>query len=120
MIGVSEFQYTINPLADSGQAQRASGHFQTRETLHEPPQAAAVEPRQVGDVEDHALLMFLEEFIEGQLQLLALDTHLERASQLQNDNSRFEFSLDNVQGCHPDSEKILTGMAKSSQPQLAG
>jgi len=65
--------------------------FKREKTIHDFSQATAVEFAQFAEIEDDTGVPVKEQLIESELQLLALDAHLERPAQLENDDPWFEF-----------------------------
>ena len=90
-IGVSQFQDAINHTGGASETKRTSGCFQAGKTIHDFSQATAVEFAQFAEIEDNTGLAITEQLIESELQLFALDAHLERPAQFEDDDPRFEF-----------------------------
>ncbi len=88
---MSQFQDAINHTGGASETKRTSGCFQARETIHDFSQATAVEFAQLAEIEDNTGLAITEQLIEGELQLLALDAHLERPAQFEDDDPWLEF-----------------------------
>jgi hypothetical protein len=93
-IGMGQFQDAIHHTCDAGETKRASGGFQTGETIHEFSQASAVQLGDSGKIEDDASAVLAEQLIEGKLELLALDAYLKRSAQLQDDDAGLQLFLD--------------------------
>lgn len=98
---MGKFQLAIDRAGAAGEAERAARGLQPGEAVHDPPQAAAVELGEPREVQNNPHVICAEEVIESQLELLALDAHLERAAQLQNDDSGLQFFFDDVHGFLP-------------------
>ncbi len=75
---MSQFQDTINHPSRTGQTKRAAGYFQAGKTIDNFPQATTVEFCQLAEIEDDAGVAVADQLIESQLELLALDSNLER------------------------------------------
>lgn len=93
------FQNAVNHAGGSGEAKRAARVFQPRETIHDLAEAAAIELGKAGQIEDHAWTILADDFIEGQLELLALDTHLQRSGQFENEDAWLQLFFCNVHAC---------------------
>lgn len=76
---MGQFQDAINHTCGAGETKGAAGRFQARETIYDFSQATAVEFGQLAEIEDDACVAVAEQLIECQLELLALDSNLERS-----------------------------------------
>jgi hypothetical protein len=101
-IGVGQLQDAVNHPGGTGETKGAAGGFQTGETIYELSKTATVQPGQLGKIKDDADLAVAEQLIECQLQLLALDSNLERSGQLEDSDSWFEFFFNDLQGRLPN------------------
>ena len=88
-----EFEHAVNHAGRAGEAQRTSGYFQTGKTIDEFSKAAAVELGEFRKVNDDTSVVIADQLIEGELQLLAFDAHLERAAQLEDDDAGLQLFL---------------------------
>jgi hypothetical protein len=100
-IDLRQFQDTADHAGDAGEAQRTAGDFQTREAINDFSDATAIDFGDSGKIEDDAGLFFAEELIDGQLETLALDAHLERSSQFQCHDTGVEFFSNDVHANPP-------------------
>ena len=113
------FQKTFDHAGSARQTERAARGLQAGETIHDLSEAPAVKLGDFGQIENDACLLVAENFIEGQLELLALDTHLERAAQFENDDAGLQFFPDDLHGRLSNGCKILKWMAGHSQSESA-
>ncbi len=118
-IGVGILQNAVNHAGGSGETKRAARMFQFGETIHDFSQASAVELGKAGKIENHSCAIFAEDFIEGELELLALDTHLQGSAELENGDAGLQFLFCYLHMRLPNDGKILKGMAAGSQSQSA-
>src|SRR5215470_7948718 len=114
---MSIFQNAVNHARGPGEAKRSACVLQPGETIHDFAQAAAVELGETAQIEHHAWAIFADDFIEGQLELLALHTHLQRSAQLENDDAWLQLFFCNAHVGLPSDGKIVKGMVASSQSQ---
>jgi hypothetical protein len=96
-IGVGQVQDAFDHAAGSCETEHTSGGLQARKAIYNFSQARTVKSGQPGKVQDHAGAIFAEQFVESQLQLLALDAYLERPAQFKDEDSRLEFFSDDLQ-----------------------
>ncbi len=87
LIGVGQFEDAVNHAGSAGEAKQAPRSFQTGETIDEFSEAAAVELGDLRKINNDMPVIVAKQLIEGELQLLAFDAHLERAAQLENDDA---------------------------------
>src|SRR5712664_726143 len=87
LIGVGQFENAVNHAGSAGEAKQATRSFQTGKTIDEFSEAAAVELGNFRKINNDMPLIVAKQLIEGELQLLAFDAHLERAAQLENDDA---------------------------------
>ena len=87
---MSQFQDAINHIGGASETKRTSGCSQAGETIHDFSQASAVKFAQLGEIEDDAGMAVTDQLIESELELLALDAHLERAAQFKDDDPWLE------------------------------
>jgi len=77
---MSQFQHAINHSSRARKTKRAACGFQTGETIHDFAKPTTIQFGQFAEIEDDAGVAFAKEFVESQLELLALDSNLERPS----------------------------------------
>lgn len=116
---MSQFQKAIDHAGAASETKRAARRFDPGEAIHNFSQAAAVELGEPGEIEDDARLIRAKNFVKGQLELLALDAHLERATQFEYDDPGLQFFLDDLHRCLPVARKILVRMTENTQLQFA-
>lgn len=114
-VGVGQFQDAFDHPSGAGQAKSAAGGFQAGETIDDFSQATAVQFGELAEVKDNLSLSVAEQLVQGELQLLALDTHLERAAQLENHDPWLELFLDDVHEDLSERGLILKRMADNFQ-----
>jgi hypothetical protein len=86
-IGVGQFEDAIDHAGRGGKAKRPPGSLEAGKTIDEFSEAAAVELGDFRKVHNDVLVIVAKHLIEGQFQLLAFDAHLERATQLEDDDA---------------------------------
>ena len=84
---MGQFEDAIDHAGRGGEAKRAPGSFEARKTIDEFSEPAAIELGDFRKVHYDLPVIFAKQLIEGKFQLLAFDAHLERAAQLEDDNS---------------------------------
>jgi hypothetical protein len=107
LIGVGQFEDAINHAGSAGEAKQAPRSFQTGKTIDKFSEAAAVELGDFRKINNDMPVIVAKQLIEGELQLLAFDTHLERAAQLENHDARPQLFLVDQQRNLPFVCKIL-------------
>lgn len=107
---MGQFQDAVDHAGGADETKRAAGFPEAGETIHDSSEAAAVELGETGKIQDDAGLLFTKDFIEGQFQLLAFDAHLERSTQLKDDDAGLQLSFCNLHRRLPRVDKILKGV----------
>jgi hypothetical protein len=93
LIGVGQFEDTVNHAGSAGEAKQAPHSFQTGKTIDEFSQAATVELGDSRKINNDMPVIVAKQLIEGELQLLAFDAHLERAAQLEDHDAGLQLFL---------------------------
>ena len=96
---MSHFQKAIDHAGAASETKRAARRLDPGEAIHNFSQAAAVELGESREIKDDARLIREKNFVNGQLELLALDAHLQRAAQLEDEDAGLQFLLDDFHGC---------------------
>ncbi len=118
-IGAGNLQNAVDHTGGSRETKRATRVLEAGETVHDFSEAATIELGKAGKIEHHSCVTLTEDFIECQLELLALDAHLQGAAQLECDDSGLQFFFNDLHVRLPNDGKILKGMTGSSQSQSA-
>src|SRR3989442_7573431 len=93
------FQDASHRAGDAGKANRAAGLAHPEETVDDSAKARAVELGYAREIEDDTGTVLAEKLVEGQLELLAFDTHLQRAAQLEDGDAGLHFFFGDSQSC---------------------
>ena len=90
---MGQFEDAINHAGSAGEAKQAARSFQTGKTIDKFSEAAAVELGNVREINNDIPVIVAKQLIEGEFQLLAFHTHLERAAQLEDDDAGLQLFL---------------------------
>ncbi len=107
LIGVGQFEDAVNHAGSAGEAKQATRSFQTGKTIDEFSEAAAVELGNLRKINNDMPLFVAKQLIEGELQLLAFDAHLQGAAQLEDYDAGLQLFLVDQQRNLPFVCKIL-------------
>ena len=88
---MGQFEDAIDHSGSGGEAKGATGSFQAGKTVDKFSEAAAVELGNLRKVHNDMPALVAKQLIEGEFQLLAFHTHLERAAQLENHDAGLQF-----------------------------
>jgi hypothetical protein len=116
-IGVGQFQDAINHAGGARETKRAPRCFQARKTVDEFSQAAAIELGDFGKIDYDARMVIPQQLIKGELQPFALNAHLERSTQLEDDDAGLQLFLFDFHWHLSKRCLILETMAGSIQAQ---
>lgn len=110
------FQDASHRAGDAGKANRAASLTHPGETVDDSAKARAVELGYAREIEDDAGAVLAEKLVEGQLELLAFDTHLQRAAQLEDRNAGLHLFFGDSQSCLPYCCVVSNGIAIVKNP----
>ena len=77
---MGHFQQAVDHACAAGETHGPTNRPEAGKAVHDFAQTAAVELADLGKIQHDAGAILADEFIEGQLELLALDAHLQRAA----------------------------------------
>ncbi len=90
---MGQFEDAIDHAGSAGEAKQAPGSFQTRKTIDEFSEPAAVELGDFRKINNDMPVIVVKQLIESEFQLFAFDAHLEGAAQLENDDAGLQLFL---------------------------
>src|SRR6266699_3080098 len=105
------FQDASHRAGDAGKANRAASLTHPGETVDDSTKARAVELGYAREIEDDAGAVLAEKLVEGQLELLAFDTHLQRAAQLEDGDAGLHLFFGDSQSCLLYCRVVSNGIA---------
>ena len=107
LIGVGQFENAINHAGSAGEAKQAARSLKTGKTIDKFSEAAAIEFGNIRKINDDMPVIIAKQLIEGELQLLAFDAHLQGAAQLEDYDAGLQLFLVDQQRNLPFVCKIL-------------
>src|SRR6266568_5508803 len=110
------FQDASHRAGDAGKANRAAGLAHPGETVDDSAKARAVELGYAREIEDDTGTVLAEKLVERQLELLAFDTHLQRAAQLEDGDAGLHLFFGDSQSSLLYCRVVSNGIAIVNNP----